>query len=84
MIKHIAIAGNIGAGKTSLCEALAKHFNWEVHYEDTSNNPYLNDFYYDMQRWAFNLQVYFLNSRFQQLVSIHSGSKTVIQDRTIY
>lgn len=84
MIKHIAIAGNIGAGKTSLCEALAKHFNWDVHYEDTSNNPYLNDFYYDMQRWAFNLQVYFLNSRFQQLVAIHSGSKTVIQDRTIY
>lgn len=83
-MKHIAIAGNIGAGKTTLCELLSKQFSWEVLYEDTSTNPYLSDFYYDMPRWAFNLQVYFLNSRFQQIVEIQKGSKTVIQDRTIY
>ncbi|MFZ1299244.1 MAG: deoxynucleoside kinase [Saprospiraceae bacterium] len=81
---HIAIAGNIGAGKTTLCELLSKQFSWDVLYEDTSINPYLSDFYYDMPRWAFNLQVYFLNSRFQQIVEIQKGSKTVIQDRTIY
>ncbi|MGB5024095.1 MAG: deoxynucleoside kinase, partial [Saprospiraceae bacterium] len=83
-MKHIAIAGNIGAGKTTLCELLSKQFSWDVLYEDTSINPYLSDFYYDMPRWAFNLQVYFLNSRFQQIVEIQKGSKTVIQDRTIY
>ncbi|HRI01744.1 MAG TPA: deoxynucleoside kinase [Saprospiraceae bacterium] len=83
-MKHIGIAGNIGAGKTTLCEALSKHFDWHVQYEDTSNNPYLSDFYFDMQRWAFNLQVYFLNSRFKQIVDIQKGSQTVIQDRTIY
>lgn len=83
-MKHIGIAGNIGAGKTTLCEALSRHYGWEVHYEDTSNNPYLSDFYFDMHRWSFNLQVYFLNSRFQQLIEIQNGSKTVIQDRTIY
>jgi len=83
-MKHIAIAGNIGAGKTTLCELLSKHFSWDVLYEDTSINPYLSDFYYDMPRWAFNLQVYFLNSRFQQIVEIQKGSRTVIQDRTIY
>lgn len=83
-MKHIAIAGNIGAGKTTLCELLSKQFAWDVLYEDTSINPYLSDFYYDMPRWAFNLQVYFLNSRFQQIVEIQKGSKTVIQDRTIY
>ncbi len=83
-IKHIAIAGNIGAGKTTLARLLAKHFGWEVHYEDVESNPYLEDFYQDMQRWSFNLQVYFLNSRFNQLVSIRKGKKTVIQDRTIY
>ncbi|WP_235295733.1 deoxynucleoside kinase [Portibacter marinus] len=83
-IKHIAIAGNIGAGKTTLSEKLAKHYGWEVHYEDTNTNPYLSDFYNDMQRWSFNLQIYFLNSRYQQLIEIKEGEKTVIQDRTIY
>ena len=83
-IKHIAIAGNIGAGKTTLCKALAKHFDWVPHFEDVENNPYLFDFYNDMQRWSFNLQIYFLNSRFRQLVEIHKGNTTVIQDRSIY
>jgi deoxyadenosine/deoxycytidine kinase len=83
-IKHIAIAGNIGAGKTTLSTLLAKHYNWDVHYEDTENNPYLSDFYNDMHRWSFNLQVYFLNSRYRQVLEIHKGSNTVIQDRTIY
>jgi len=83
-LKHIGIAGNIGSGKTSLTEALGRHYNWETHFEDTSNNPYLNDFYFDMQRWSFNLQVYFLNSRFQQLIKIQTGDKITIQDRTIY
>lgn len=83
-IKHIAIAGNIGAGKTTLCTELGKHFNWDVHYESTEDNPYLSDFYLDMKRWAFNLQIYFLNSRYQQILEIQNGAKTVIQDRTIY
>ena len=83
-IKHVAIAGNIGAGKTTLSEKLSKHYGWEVHYEDTSQNPYLSDFYNDMQRWSFNLQIYFLNSRYQQIINIRNGDKTVIQDRTIY
>lgn len=83
-IKHIAIAGNIGAGKTSLSTKLARHFDWDVHYEDADNNPYLSDFYADMRRWAFNLQIYFLNSRFSQIMKIQQGNKTVIQDRTIY
>ncbi|MBK9272235.1 MAG: deoxynucleoside kinase [Saprospiraceae bacterium] len=83
-LQHVGIAGNIGAGKTSLCIQLAKHYGWEVHYEDTDSNPYLNDFYYDMQRWSFNLQVYFLNSRFKQILDIQSGASTIIQDRTIY
>jgi deoxyadenosine/deoxycytidine kinase len=83
-IKHIAIAGNIGAGKTTLAGKLARHFGWEVHYEDTEKNPYLGDFYTDMKRWSFNLQIYFLNSRYQQVLDIHKGTKTVIQDRTIY
>jgi deoxyadenosine/deoxycytidine kinase len=81
---HIAIAGNIGAGKTSLTRLLAKHFKWEAHYEDVDTNPYLNSFYEDMQRWSFNLQIYFLNSRFRQVVEIRDSGKTVIQDRTIY
>jgi deoxyadenosine/deoxycytidine kinase len=81
---HIAIAGNIGSGKTTLASLLSKHYNWEVHYEDVESNPYLNNFYEDMQRWSFNLQVYFLNSRFRQIVDIRKGEKTVIQDRTIY
>ena len=84
LIKHIAVAGNIGAGKTTLSEKLARHFGWEVHYEDTTNNPYLSDFYDDMQRWSFNLQIYFLNSRYQQILNIRNGDKTVIQDRTIF
>lgn len=83
-IKHVAIAGNIGAGKTTLAEMLGKHFKWEVQYEDVENNPYLFDFYQDMPRWSFNLQVFFLNSRFQQILKIQQGSKTVIQDRTIF
>lgn len=83
-IRHIAIAGNIGAGKTTLSEKLGKHFNWHVHYESTSDNPYLSDFYEDMQRWSFNLQIYFLNSRYQQVLKILNGDRTVVQDRTIY
>ncbi len=83
-LKHIAIAGNIGAGKTTLTELLSKHYNWQVQYEDTSTNPYLSDFYEDMHRWSFNLQIYFLNSRYQQILDIRKGLKTVIQDRTIY
>lgn len=83
-IKHIAIAGNIGAGKTTLCSLLGKHYGWEIQFEDTTTNPYLNDFYNDMQRWSFNLQIYFLNSRYQQVLQIRDGAKTVIQDRTIY
>ena len=81
---HIAIAGNIGSGKTTLTSLLAKHYKWVAHYEDADDNPYLNDFYEDMQRWSFNLQVYFLNSRFGQVQDIRQGGKTVIQDRTIY
>lgn len=83
-IKHIAIAGNIGAGKTTLSSSLAKHFGWEAHFEETENNPYLSDFYGDMKRWSFNLQIFFLNSRYEQVLNIHRGDKTVIQDRTIY
>lgn len=83
-IKHIAVAGNIGAGKTTLTALLAKHFNWIPHYEDVENNPYLDDFYKDMPRWSFNLQVFFLNSRLKQLVEILRGDNIVIQDRTIY
>lgn len=81
---HIAIAGNIGSGKTTLAGLLSKHYNWEAHYEDVDDNPYLNDFYEDMQRWSFNLQVYFLNSRLNQILNIRKSGKTVIQDRTIY
>jgi deoxyadenosine/deoxycytidine kinase len=81
---HIAIAGNIGSGKTTLTGLLAKHFGWEPHYEDVDTNPYLNSFYEEMQRWSFNLQIYFLNSRFRQIVEIRKSGKTVIQDRTIY
>ena len=81
---YISIAGNIGAGKTTLTTKLAKHYKWEAHYEDVENNPYLNDFYKDMQRWAFNLQVYFLNSRFRQVIEIKNSGDNYIQDRTIY
>lgn len=83
-IKHVAIAGNIGAGKTTLCTQLGKHFGWDVHYESTDDNPYLSDFYTDMKRWSFNLQIYFLNNRYRQILDIHKGNVTVIQDRTIY
>jgi deoxyadenosine/deoxycytidine kinase len=81
---HIAIAGNIGAGKTTLTGLLAKHFGWEPHYEDVEANPYLQSFYEDMQRWSFNLQVYFLASRFRQILNIRASGKHVVQDRTIY
>jgi len=81
---HIAIAGNIGSGKTTLTEILAKQYKWEPHYEDVDDNPYLNDFYNEMQRWSFNLQVYFLNSRFNQIINIRKSGNTVVQDRTIY
>jgi deoxyadenosine/deoxycytidine kinase len=81
---HIAIAGNIGSGKTTLTTQLAKHYNWQAHFEDADDNPYLNDFYEDMQRWSFNLQIYFLNSRFNQVLEIRKSGKNVVQDRTIY
>jgi deoxyadenosine/deoxycytidine kinase len=81
---HIAVVGNIGAGKTTLTEMLAKHYNWDPLYETVDNNPYLEDFYNDMKRWSFNLQVYFLNSRFQQIIEIQKTKKNIIQDRTIY
>ena len=81
---HIAVAGNIGSGKTTLTSLLAKNLKWEPHYEDVDKNPYLHSFYEDMQRWAFNLQVYFLNSRFRHIIEIRKSGRTVIQDRTIY
>ncbi|MFN4299492.1 MAG: deoxynucleoside kinase [Thermaurantimonas sp.] len=81
---HIAIAGNIGSGKTTLTHLLSKSFKWEAHYEDVEDNPYLEDFYTEMQRWSFNLQIYFLNSRFRQVLNIRKSGKNVIQDRTIY
>ena len=82
--KHIAVAGNIGAGKTTLTQLLSKHYRWIPQFEDVDHNPYLNDFYEDMPRWSFNLQVYFLNSRLNNLLEIQSGMETVVQDRTIY
>jgi deoxyadenosine/deoxycytidine kinase len=81
---HLAVAGNIGSGKTTLTGLLAKHYKYDAHFEDVENNPYLNDFYNDMQRWSFNLQVYFLNSRFRQVLGFRENEKNVIQDRTIY
>lgn len=81
---YIAVAGNIGSGKTTLATKLAKHYHWTVEYEAVDNNPYLEDFYEDMVRWAFHLQVYFLNSRFKQLIQIAENPRTTIQDRTIY
>jgi deoxyadenosine/deoxycytidine kinase len=82
--KHIAVAGNIGAGKTTLTELLSKHYKWIPQFEDVDHNPYLFDFYEDMPRWSFNLQIYFLNGRLNQLLDIQRGTETVIQDRTIY
>lgn len=81
---HIAIAGNIGAGKTTLTRLLAKHYRWTPQFEDVVDNPYLDDFYNEMERWSFNLQVYFLNSRFRQLLEVRNSNKSIIQDRTIY
>jgi hypothetical protein len=81
---YIAVEGNIGAGKTTLTRLLAKHYKWEPHYEDVLENPYLEDFYNKMERWSFNLQIYFLNSRFRQILQIRESGKKIIQDRTIY
>lgn len=81
---HIALAGNIGSGKTTLTKLLSKHFRWEPHFENLEDNPYMNSFYDDMQRWSFNLQIYFLHSRFSQIVELQKKKKTVIQDKTIY
>ncbi len=81
---HIAVAGNIGAGKTTLTDLLARHYNWEPRYEEVDNNPYLLDFYNDMSRWSFNLQIFFLHHRFKQILEIRNYDKSVIQDRTIY
>ena len=81
---HIAIAGNIGSGKTTLTKMLAKRYGWTPRFEPVDNNPYLEDFYKDMSRWAFNLQVYFLNKRFKEVVEISKSKDTIIQDRTIF
>ena len=81
---HIAIAGNIGVGKTTLTSMLAKHYGWEPNYEVVDDNPYLNDFYQDMKAWSFNVQISYLHSRLQNIMSIRSSGKDVIQDRTIY
>jgi deoxyadenosine/deoxycytidine kinase len=81
---HIAIVGNIGAGKTTLTELLAKNYGWDPIFEAVDNNPYLEDFYSDMKRWSFNLQIYFLNSRYRQIVDIQKSGRDIIQDRTIY
>lgn len=81
---HIAVAGNIGAGKTTLTRLLAKHYKWEANFEDVVDNPYLDDFYTQMERWSFNLQIYFLNHRYRQILQIRESGKNIIQDRTIY
>ncbi|HZH68963.1 MAG TPA: deoxynucleoside kinase [Flavobacteriaceae bacterium] len=81
---HVAIAGNIGSGKTTLTKLLSKHYKWQAHFEEVDDNPYLDDFYNQMERWSFNLQIYFLNSRFRQILDIRNSGKNVIQDRTIY
>lgn len=81
---HIAIAGNIGSGKTTLTKMLAQRYGWTPRFEPVDNNPYLDDFYRDMNRWAFNLQIYFLNKRFKEVVEIANSTETIIQDRTIF
>lgn len=81
---QVAIAGNIGAGKTTLTQLLAKHYKWEPHYEEVVDNPYLDDFYHSMDRWSFNLQIYFLNTRFRTVLAMKNSGKNTIQDRTIY
>ena len=81
---HIAIAGNIGSGKTTLTKMLAAHYGWTPKFESVDFNPYLSDFYEDMERWSFNLQIYFLNKRFQDVVEISKHQDVIIQDRTIY
>ncbi len=81
---QVAIAGNIGAGKTTLTQLLAKHYRWEPHYEEVVDNPYLDDFYHSMDRWSFNLQIYFLNTRFRSVLAMKNSGKNTIQDRTIY
>lgn len=81
---HIAVSGNIGSGKTTLTKLLAKHYKWEPEFEEVDNNPYLDDFYREMQRWSFNLQIFFLNMRLKQVKEIRESGKNVIQDRTIY
>ncbi|MDW8273022.1 MAG: deoxynucleoside kinase [Chitinophagales bacterium] len=83
-IRHIAVAGNIGSGKTTLTQLLSKHYGWIPHFEDEEQNPYINDFYEDMPRWSFHLQIYFLNKRFRQILEIQQGTEVVIQDRTIH
>ncbi|TVR31053.1 MAG: deoxynucleoside kinase [Balneolaceae bacterium] len=82
--KYIAVAGNIGAGKSSLTGLLGKNFNWKTYYESVDNNPYLSDFYDDMRRWSFNLQIYFLSSRFRHQKEMQQAMVNLIQDRTIY
>lgn len=81
---HVAVAGNIGSGKTTLTTLLSKNYGWRAHYEDVDHNPYLDDFYDDMKRWSFNLQIYFLNTRFHQVLKIRESEESVIQDRSIY
>ena len=81
---HIAIAGNIGSGKTTLTKMLAKRYNWSPRFEPVEHNPYLDDFYHDMSRWSFNLQIYFLNKRFKEVVEISQSDKDIIQDRTVF
>ncbi len=81
---HIAVSGNIGAGKTTLAQKLAKHYNWQVQLESVDENPYLEDFYADMKRWAFHVQIHFLNSRFKQVDELQNTKASIVQDRTIY
>jgi deoxyadenosine/deoxycytidine kinase len=83
-VMHIAVAGNIGSGKTTLANMLAKHYGWDIQLEDNDDNPYISDFYEDMQRWSFNLQVYFLNVRYNNIKKIRENDRPTIQDRTIY